>query len=136
MNVISVGLDIVDVSRVEKMLDRHGDRMLQRLLLDDEWDYCRSKAMPARHVAARIAAKEAGYKAFSQAGTDEVLWWSDMEVVRDDKGRPSLKLLDRAKRCAEELGVSGCLLSLSHSDSQATAIVILLRSSTDRGIAK
>lgn len=131
MNVTSVGLDIVDVSRVERMLERHGDRVLQRLLLNEEREYCRSKAVPARHVAARIAAKEAGYKAFSQAGTDEVLWWSDMEVVRDDKGRPSLKLLDRALRCAEELGVSGCLLSMSHSDSQATAIVILLRGRND-----
>jgi holo-[acyl-carrier protein] synthase len=125
MSVLAVGLDLVDVARVEKMIERHGDRLLHRLLSDGERSYCQSKVVPARHVAARIAAKEAAYKAFSQAGTDVVLWWGDMEVTGDSEGRPSLRLLARAQGCAEAVGASSCLLSLSHSDSQAAAIVIL-----------
>ncbi len=127
MNVVAVGLDLVDVARVEAMLERHGDRILRRLLSEGERSYCKSKAVPARHVAARIAAKEATYKAFSQAGTDEVLWWRDMEVVLDGRGRPSLELLDRAQACAAALEISSCLVSLSHSDTQAAAVVILQR---------
>ena len=127
MNIASIGLDVVDVTRVERMLRRHGERLLRRLLLRGEREYCRSKAKPAPHVAARIAAKEAAYKAFSQAGASDILWWSDIEVVMDDVGRPSLKLLDRALACAEDLRVSGSLLSLTHSDTQAAAVAILLR---------
>ena len=127
MSVVAVGLDLVDVARVESMLERHGNRILRRLLSEGERSYCQSKAVPARHVAARIAAKEATYKALSQAGTDDVLWWGDMEVVLDERGRPWLKLLERAQACASALDVSNCLLSLTHSDTQAAAVVILLR---------
>ncbi len=126
MRVLGVGLDLVDVARVERMLERHGHRVLERLLSEQERDYCQSLAFPARHVAARIAAKEAAYKALSQAGTEEVLWWGDMEVLRDSRGRPHLRLLERAKGCADAVGVVQCLLSLTHSEEQAGAIVIIL----------
>lgn len=125
VSVIGVGLDLVDVARVKRMLERHGDRILERVLSGDERAYCRSMAVPARHVAARIAAKEATYKALSQAGAEEVLWWGDMEVARDERGRPCLVLHERAQACADAVGASGCLLSLTHSDAQAAAIVLL-----------
>lgn len=131
MRVLGVGLDLVDVARVERMLERHGDRLLDRLLSVPERDYCRSLAFPARHVAARIAAKEAAYKALSQAGTEEVLWWGDMEVVRDEKGRPQLRLLERAQTWADMIGVDRCLLSLTHSETQAGAIVVVLGAAMD-----
>ncbi len=126
MTVIAVGLDLVDVGRVERMLTRHGDRILRRLLTEDERSYCQAKAVPARHVAARIAAKEATYKALSQGGSDRVVWWPHVEVVRDSRGRPGLRLHDRARAIAAELGVTQCLVSLTHSDAQAAAIVVLL----------
>lgn len=126
MSVVAVGLDFVDVGRVERMLERHGDRILRRLLTADERFYCQGMAVPARHVAARIAAKEATYKALSQGGSDRVVWWSHVEVVRDSRGRPGLRLYDRAQASAAELGITQCLVSLTHSDTQAAAIVILL----------
>ena len=128
MNVIAVGLDLVDVARVERLLDRHGNRALDRLLIGEEREYCVSQAVPARHVAARIAAKEATYKALSQAGTERVIWWHDVEVKRDRKGRPTIEFHGRGRESAEELAVSDSLLSISHSDTAAAAVVILLRS--------
>jgi holo-[acyl-carrier protein] synthase len=108
------------------MLKRHGDQILRRLLTEDERFYCQGKAVPARHVAARIAAKEATYKALSQGGSDRVVWWSHVEVVRDSRGRPGLRLYDRGQASAGELGITQCLVSLTHSDAQAAAVVILL----------
>ncbi len=127
MTPLAVGLDLVDIGRVERLLDRHGERALRRILTSAEREYCLSQATPARHVAARIAAKEAAYKALSQGGVDRVFWWRDVEVVRDSNSRPSLELHGRAKAGAAEIGVSGLLLSLTHSESQAAAVVILVQ---------
>ena len=63
MNALAIGIDLVTVARVERLLERHEDRALERLLTDAEQAYCRGMAYPARHVAARIAAKEAVFKA-------------------------------------------------------------------------
>lgn len=127
MMPLAVGLDLVDIRRVERMLERHSDRALQRILTSAEREYCLSQAAPARHVAARIAAKEAAYKALSQGGAERVFWWRDVEVIRDSNSRPSLELHGRAKAGASQIGVSGLLLSLTHSESQAAAVVILLQ---------
>ncbi len=126
MSVIAVGLDLVDVERVEQMIGRHGDRVLQRLLTRTEREYCLSQAVPARHIAARIAAKEAAYKALSQGGTERVVWWQDVEVKRDGKGRPTVSFKGRARESAVDLHVSSSLLSISHSENSAAAVVLLL----------
>ncbi|UCD23732.1 MAG: holo-ACP synthase [Gemmatimonadota bacterium] len=126
MNVLAVGLDLVDVARIESMLGRYGDRALDRLLLAGEREYCTRQALPARHVAARVAAKEATYKALSQAGTDHVIWWHDVEVISRPNGGPALELHGRGRACADELEVSTSLVSLTHSDTAAAAVVMLL----------
>lgn len=125
MNTVGVGIDLVDIDRVERLIEQFGDRALTRLLFDGERAYCLSKAAPARHVAARVAAKEAAYKALSLAGADQVLWWHDMEVVLDDQGKPGLVFHGRGKRVVDMLGVKSCLLSLTHSNVQAAAVVIV-----------
>ncbi|MFQ5704146.1 MAG: holo-ACP synthase [Gemmatimonadales bacterium] len=127
MSPLAVGLDLVDIARVERLLQRHRERALERILTPEEREYCLSQAAPARHVAVRIAAKEATYKALSQAGAEQVVWWRDVEVVRDRQSRPGLELHGRAAAGADELGILGSLVSLSHSETQAAAVVILLR---------
>jgi holo-[acyl-carrier protein] synthase len=119
-----VGIDLVDVERIERLLEQFGDRALARLLFDGEREYCMSKASPARHVAARVAAKEAAYKALSQAGADQVLWWHDMEVVLNERGIPGLVFHARGREVFEELNIKTCLLSLTHSNLQAGAVVV------------
>jgi holo-[acyl-carrier protein] synthase len=127
VSMIGVGLDLVDVARVEQLLARHGERVLRRLLTLRESDYCLSMAVPARHVAARLAAKEAAYKAFAQGAAQRVVWWLDVEVVRDPSGLPSLLFHGRARANAAELRVSRSLLSLTHSEASAAAVVLLFR---------
>ncbi len=125
MNTVGVGIDLVDIDRIERLIQQYGDRALSRLLFEGEREYCLSKAAPARHVAARVAAKEAAYKALSQAGADQVLWWHDMEVVLDTAGKPSMVFHDRGLDVFEKLQIKGCLLSLTHSNLQAGAVVIV-----------
>jgi holo-[acyl-carrier protein] synthase len=127
VNILAVGLDLVDVARVKRLLERFGEDALDRLLTDGERDYCLKMAHPARHIAARVAAKEAAYKALCQGGTRRLFWWQDVEVRRDGQGRPSIIFHGRAKESAEELGISGVLLSLTHADTHAAAIVMLVR---------
>ena len=123
---LGVGIDLVDVARVERMLDRLGTRVLDRLLTDAERAYCLGMAVPARHVAARVAAKEAAFKAL-QPDTERIdIGWREIEVVRNSEGRPSLSFAGRAHERSERLGVHRVMVSLSHSDLQAAAVVILL----------
>ena len=121
-----MGIDLVDIVRVERLLRRHPERALRRLLTEQEQSYCMAAARPAQHVAARLAAKEASYKALQQAGNARAVGWLDSEVVLNAHGRPSLQLHGVAERAAEHLGVSGAIMSLTHSDSTAAAVVILL----------
>lgn len=107
------------------MLKRSGQRALDRLLTDSERAYCLGQSVPARHVAARIAAKEAAYKAFQTAEKARGIGWREMEVTRDRYGRPSLKLTGHAQRAAKALKVKSVLLSLSHTDDHAGAVVVL-----------
>ena len=120
-----MGIDLVDIDRIERLIQQFGDRALDRLLFETEREYCLSKVWPARHVAARVAAKEAAYKALSQAGSDQVLWWHDMEVVLDEAGVPSIVFHNRGLAVFEKLQIQSCLLSLTHSNVQAGAVVVV-----------
>ena len=127
VDAVGVGIDLVDVARIERLIEQYGERALTRLLLQREREYCAAKAAPAPHVAARVAAKEAAYKALSSAGADQVLWWHDMEVVLDEAGVPVMKFHDRGLAVYEKLQIKSCLLSLTHSITQAGAVVVVSR---------
>ena len=125
MSVVGVGVDLVEVDRVRRLLERFGERALRRLLTDDEQMYCREKAHPAQCVAARIAAKEAAFKALARDHEGRRIWWTELEVVRDTDGRPVLRLHGRAAAAAQRLGVRGSMVSLTHERSMAAAVVVL-----------
>ncbi len=126
MNPVGVGIDLVEVARIERMLEDKGERAMDRLLTDGERAYCERQATPARHVAARLAAKEAAYKALAQDGETGYIGWREVEVGRADDGRPLLELHGKALGAAERLGVKSTLVSLTHTDTQAAAVVLLL----------
>lgn len=122
--VIGMGLDLVSIERIRRFRDRHGERGLRRLFTDAELAYCLSRADPAPSLAARFAAKEAFFKAVGTgygAGGD----WRDVEVRRDDRGAPSLMLWRRAEETSRRFGVRAILVSLSHADDTAGAVVVL-----------
>lgn len=122
--IVGVGLDLVDVARVKKLIASKGDRALARLFTDAEVSYAMGMPRPYVHLAARIAAKEAAYKALSGSDAARGIGWREMEV-QSDGGRPLLVLHGSAATRAAELGVRHAWLTLSHSEMTAGAVVIV-----------
>src|SRR5690606_13877884 len=89
--VIGVGIDMVEIERIRKAIERHGDRFLKRVFTDGELGYCMDKKDPASSLAARFAAKEAVSKAFT-TGIGEELNWTSIEVVRGSREEPAIAL--------------------------------------------
>ena len=125
MSAIGVGVDLVEVSRTRKMLDEKGVHVYDRLLTAAEAEYCRSRPDPSEHVAVRLAAKEAVYKALQGSEQARVIGWRDIEVTRAADGRPDVALTGLAAARARELGVTRVLLSLSHTHEAAVAVAVL-----------
>jgi len=118
----SVGVDIVEIKRIEAVLRRHGQRFLQRVYTPAEQAYCRGRVP---ELAARFAAKEAVSKALGTGMRG--IAWQEMEILGDKRGKPLVYLHGRAKARAEELGLSEFAVSLSHSQDYAVAFVLAAR---------
>lgn len=127
MELIGVGIDLVDIARVERMMARHGDRVVARFLTERERSYVVGRQRPAMHIAARIAAKEAAYKALQALPGARSVSWHDLEVERETEGRPFLALLGHASDLVARHGPFRIELSLSHSDATAGAIAVVTR---------
>jgi holo-[acyl-carrier protein] synthase len=128
--VIGIGVDLVDIDRVERMLADHGERILTRLFTAAEVEYCSSRAAPARHYAARLAAKEAGFKALAGSDDARTIGWKELEVLNSVYGVPALRMFGRAQLRAEQLGVGAVHLSLTHGENTAVAFVVMEREET------
>jgi holo-[acyl-carrier protein] synthase len=122
--IAGVGIDLVDIARVDRLLDAKGERALRRLFTADEVAYALARPLPAQHLAARLAAKEAAFKALSGSSLARGIGWREVEVVRGD-GHPTLALHGRAADRAAELGVTSIWVSLTHSATTAGAVVVL-----------
>ena len=124
MSIIGIGSDIVKISRIEKLVDRYGERFLQRIFTVSETAYAFCKARPALHLAARFAAKEAFVKALG-SGLRGGLNWCDIEVINNELGQPQLKLYNYAKQMCYESRNASTWLSLAHEQEFALAFVVL-----------
>ncbi len=122
--IVGTGIDIAEVPRIARSIERFGDRFLQRIFTPGEIRYCDSKANRAERYAARFAAKEAAMKALG-TGWNHGVRWRDCEVARLPGGRPTMTFHGRAGEFAARLGVKNAALSLSHTAEQAIAQVIL-----------
>ena len=117
-----VGIDMVEVSRIRKALNRWGERFLHRVFTSEERDYCKRKAHPEESFAARFAAKEAVLKAIG-TGLSVGIRWTDVKIVNDKGGKPEVRL---GKKIAERIGNKKILLSISHTKEFAIAFAILV----------
>ena len=124
MSVIGIGVDLVECARIQNSIDRFGDRFLHRVFTDGEIEYSMSMKFPARHLAARFAAKEAVSKAFG-TGIGKSMGWRDIDVRKKPNGEPFLVLGGGAEILAKERGVTNALITLSHSDQHAVATIVL-----------
>lgn len=122
--IVGTGIDIAEVPRIRQAIERFGARFLERVFTVGETRYCDSKANRFERYAARFAAKEAAMKALG-TGWNHGVRWRDCEVVRLPGGRPTMFFHGRAAEFAAKLGVKNIALSLSHTEEQAIAQVIL-----------
>lgn len=122
--MLTNGVDLVRISRVERALDRHGERFLERVFTPSEILYSRRR--PAE-LAARFAAKEAVAKALGvgmRMMAREGIRWHEAEIVGDHRGKPTVRLHGWAAERAAELGLTEWAVSLSHTDDHAVAFVV------------
>lgn len=122
--ILGTGIDIVLVSRIRALRERWGETRLRRIFTPAELSYCLGLEDMVPSLAARFAAKEALFKALG-TGVGRAGRWVDVEVVRDGRGCPTVRLHGSAARTAERAGVRGVHLSLSHTAEIAIASVVL-----------
>ena len=124
MGVVGIGIDLVECARIQHSLDRFGDRFLKRVFTEGEISYATSMKFPARHLAARFAAKEAVSKAFG-TGIGHSMGWKDIDVHKKPSGEPFLVLTGGAEKLAQSRGVTKTLITLSHTDQHGMAMIVL-----------
>lgn len=123
MAILGIGLDIVELDRIERLYQRHGEAFVRKICREGEAQPRKGRAM-IEHLGGLFAAKEAGLKALG-TGWAEGLGLSQVEVARHDSGAPYLRLHRAAAERAERLGVSQTHLTISHERHYAVAFVIL-----------
>jgi len=116
-----IGVDLVEVNRLEKVMERWGTRFIEKVFTPLERRYCSSKHNPSPHYAARFAAKEAVAKALA-TGWSGGFRWKDVEVTNDDLGKPSVILHGQVKTLLKECQV---LISISHTEEMVIASAII-----------
>ena len=122
--IVGSGVDLAEVGRIRRSIERFGERFLDRVFTPAERAYVERKKNRFERYAARFAAKEAAMKAIGTGWTNGVRW-RDFEVANLPSGKPTLRLSGAAAARAEKLGVKSVSLSLSHTESLAIAEVIL-----------
>jgi holo-[acyl-carrier protein] synthase len=122
--IFGVGIDLVNIPRMEAALNRWGDRFLRRVFTEQEVEICFQRAYPAASFALRFAAKEAFSKAIG-LGMRKGIRWRDIEVLHLPGGRPTLNLKGRSSETCKEKGITRLHLSLTDEGDYGAAVVIL-----------
>jgi holo-[acyl-carrier protein] synthase len=122
--IVGIGIDLAEVERIRKTIERYGQRFTGRIYTRAETAYVERKANRYERYAARFAAKEAGMKAIG-TGWKRGVRWQDFEVQNLPSGRPTLQFHGVAAQIADSLGVRNVALSLTHTAETGMAIVIL-----------
>jgi holo-[acyl-carrier protein] synthase len=130
--ILGIGLDLVDVARIERLLDRHGEAAVRRICRDGEPRVPAGATARATHVAGLFAAKEAAMKALG-TGWAAGVGFRQIEVVRRPGGAPALELHGAARERAAALGVETLHLSITHDARTAAAVVVLEGRGTEAG---
>jgi holo-[acyl-carrier protein] synthase len=122
--IIGTGVDLVEIERLRKVIERLKDRFVFRVFTPGEQTFCNAHRDPIPHYAVRFAAKEALFKALG-TGWAKGVTWLDVEVQRERQDAPTMILQGEAQRLSAAMGAQKVHLSLSHSDQWAIAMVIL-----------
>jgi len=120
--IVGLGLDVVELDRIERVLSRFGDRFLRRILTEQE--KARVPKFPTAFIAARFAAKEAASKALG-TGFRQGVGFHTLEVRKLPSGKPEMVFLGPARALCEKMGVTSTHLSMTHGRDVASAVVVL-----------
>lgn len=120
-----IGIDIVEIKRLERVSKKWGRSFLNKVYTSRELDYAYSKRFPQQHLAARFAAKEAIFKALGEVERDFV-GWKNIEILNDNYGKPRVFWHGSAERCRKKRNLKGALVSLSHTENYAVASAMLV----------
>ncbi len=124
MSVLGIGVDLVECARIERSIERFGEKFLHRVFTDGEVAYSMSMKFPARHLAARFAAKEAVSKAFG-TGIGKAMGWRNIDVQKKPSGEPFLVFSGPAQELARQRAVTAAFVTLSHTEHHAIACIVL-----------
>jgi holo-[acyl-carrier protein] synthase len=122
--IYGIGVDLVSVSRMERVIRRWGDRFVGRVFTPDEIEFCSKRVSPFHAFSLRFAAKEAFSKALG-LGMRKGIQWRDIEVFNYPEGKPGLKLHGISLEICHKEGVSNIHLSLSDEGENGVAMVVL-----------
>lgn len=124
--LLGLGCDVIEIDRIRGVVDRQGERFLQRVFTDEERTYSFGHKYPHRHLAARFAAKEAVSKAFT-TGIGAELGWKSISIYHGSRREPLVRLDEKGRSLLIQVGATDVLVSLSHTDSVAMAVAALVR---------
>jgi len=128
MKMLAHGIDLVEFGRLERLLERHQQRVLERVFTQREQADAQGLRNRLERLAGRFAAKEAVMKLIG-IGWREGVAWTDIEVVNDALGRPVVNLSGRLKELARQRGIEQITLSITHTDRFAIASAVALAES-------
>lgn len=124
--LIGLGADIIEVDRVRGVIERQGERFLQRVFTDEERAYCAGMTHPHKHYAARFAAKEAVSKCFS-TGIGAELGWRSVSIYHGERKQPLVRLDEKGEELLRSVGATHVHVTLSHTETVAMAVAALVR---------
>jgi len=130
MKIVAHGIDLVDRPRIEQMVERHGQRFIDRVFTDAEQAYARASRNRMEKLAGRFAAKEAVLKLIGTGWRGKIAW-TDIEILNNHFGQPQVTVTGEAKALAETLGITHITISITHTANFAIASAIALADSDE-----
>lgn len=128
MEIVAHGIDLVDFPRIEEMIERHGQRFLDRVFTAAEQAYAEANKNEAEKLAGRFAAKEAILKLMGTGWRGKISW-TDIEIINNPTGQPEVTLRGEVKRIAADLGIKHVSVSITHTANFAIASAVALAQS-------
>jgi len=130
MEIVAHGIDLVDCSRIEAMIERHGERFIQRVFTAAEQAYAEANKNEIEKLAGRFAAKEAILKLMGTGWRGKIAW-TDIEIINNSSGQPEVTLGGEVEKIADKLGIKHISVSITHTANFAIASAVALTQSNE-----
>jgi len=130
MEIVAHGIDLVDCPRIEAMIERHGERFVQRVFTAAEQAYAEANKNKIEKLAGRFAAKEAILKLMGTGWRGKIAW-TDIEIINNSSGQPEVTLGGEVEKIADKLGIKHISISITHTANFAIASAVALAQSNE-----